>query len=114
MLKAIQVLRRMYELISSDHLLPDQSVNKICNLSHFPDKKIQEEVGLFMVHVSDEIDDPSTLLEIQKFNLAKMNSKQQEGDEVKIEINFVNEPRKSKKQLLKLIRIVQTLCKSKA
>jgi hypothetical protein len=34
------------------------------NLIHFPDRKIQEEIGLFLMLNSEDIDDPSTFLEI--------------------------------------------------
>jgi len=55
--------------------------------------------------LSDEIDDPNSLLELQRFNLAKIESTRAENgvggiDSVKdskIEINFTAEPRKSKK-----------------
>ena len=56
--------------------------------------------------LSEEIDDPNSLLELQRFNLAKIESTRAENgvgggiDSVKdskIEINFTAEPRKSKK-----------------
>jgi len=84
----------MLEIIPGENILDEDCITKIINLIHFPDKKIKEEVGNFMLLLSDEIDDPSSLLEIQKFNQAKI-----ENDNDKVEINFVSEPRKSKKQL---------------
>ena len=42
--------------------------------------------------LSDEIDDANSLLEIQRFNLAKIESRKEDH-----EINFISEPRKSKK-----------------
>jgi len=64
-----------------------------------------------MILLSDQLEDPASLLEIQKFNLSKIENS---TEEVKIEINFTKEPRKSKKQLQKLIAIVEQFCKSKS
>jgi hypothetical protein len=75
-------------------------------LVNFPDKKIKEEVGQFMILMSDEIDDPAGILEIQKFNLHKIEN----DEDKKVEINFYTEPRKSKKQLRKIINVIQKFC----
>jgi len=109
MAKAIFVLRKLYELTSVE--MDPVSVQKVCNLCHFPDRKVRDEVALFLLTISSEFDDPGTLLEVQKFNLSRMNSKLQEGEDIKIEINFVNEPRKSKKQLTKLVKIAKEYCR---
>lgn len=68
-----------------------------------------------MILLSDEIDDPASLLELQKLNLNKIENQGAGGDEPdhRIEINFTAEPRKSKKQLQKLMSIVETYCRSK-
>lgn len=62
----------MVEIIPADEILEEDSITKITNLVNFPDKKIKEEVGQFMILMSDEIDDPAAILEIQKFNLHKI------------------------------------------
>ena len=72
MLKAIQVLQKMLEIMPEEDALDSECFGKIVNLIHFPDRKIQEEIGLFLMINSDQIDDPSTFLEIQKFNLHKI------------------------------------------
>jgi len=59
-----------------------------------------------MIQLSNQLDDPTSLLELQKFNLQKIENNA-EGTETKVEINFITEPRKSKKQLQKLIAIVE-------
>ena len=64
MLKAIIVLEKMLEIIPEENILDNDCIQKIINLAHFPDKKIQEEVGNFMILISDEIDDPSSLLDM--------------------------------------------------
>lgn len=116
MLKAIQVLEKMLEIIPEEGILDQDCISKITNLAHFPDRKIREEVGHFMILLSDEIDDPASLLEVQKFNLNKIENQNAGAEELdhRAEINFTAEPRKSKKQLQKLMNIVETYCKSKA
>ena len=74
----------MLELIPEEDILDQACIDKITNLVNFPDRKIREAVGNFMIVLSDEIDDPSSLLEIQKFNLSKIEKQEDE----KIEINF--------------------------
>jgi hypothetical protein len=54
--------------IIPEQVLDDECIQKITNLIHFPDRKIKEEVGQFLMITSDEIDDPTSILEIQKFN----------------------------------------------
>ena len=101
MLKAIQVLEKMLEIIPEEDILDQDCISKITNLVHFQDRKIKEEVGQFMILLSDQLDDPSQLLEIQKFNLHKIEKQEEDGigaDQLKnVEINFISEPRKSKK-----------------
>ena len=58
MLKAIQVLEKMLEIIPQEDILEKDSISKITNLVHFPDRKIKEEVGQFMILLSDELEDP--------------------------------------------------------
>lgn len=72
MLKALQVVVKMVQIIPEGHLLDEDSLQKITNLVHYPDRRIKEEVGQLLLLISDEFDDPSTLLEVQKFNLAKI------------------------------------------
>jgi len=45
MLKALQVLEKMLEIIPEEDILDQDCISKISNLIHFPDKKIKEEVG---------------------------------------------------------------------
>lgn len=105
----------MLEIMPEEGILDQDCIAKITNLVHFPDQKIKEEVGHFMILLSDEIDDPASLLEVQKFNLNKIENQNAGGEELdqRIEINFTTEPRKSKKQLQKLMSIIETYCKSK-
>ena len=105
----------MLEIIPEEGILDQDCITKITNLVHFPDRKIKEEVGQFMILLSDEIDDPASLLEVQKFNLNKIENHNTGGEEQdqRVEINFTAEPRKSKKQLQKLLNSVETYCKSK-
>ena len=115
MLKAIQVLEKMLEIIPEEDILDQDCINKITNLVHFPDRRIKEEVGHFMILLSDEIDDPASLLELQKLNLNKIENQAVADEEPdhRIDINFTSEPRKSKKQLQKLMTIIETYCRSK-
>ena len=68
-----------------------------------------------MILLSDEIDDPASLLELQKLNLNKIENQAVADEEPdhRIDINFTSEPRKSKKQLQKLMSIIETYCRSK-
>ena len=108
MLKSLQIIQKMLELIPAEDILDKNHTQKICNLVNFPDKKIKEEVGNFIILLSDKIDDVSSLLEIQKFNQAKIEN---QPENEKIQINFVSEPRKSKNQLQKLLEIVEEYIK---
>lgn len=56
---------------------------------------------MLLLTLSEEIDDPEDLLKIQKFNLARLEKLEQEQgvEEAQLDINFVQEPRKSAKQL---------------
>lgn len=92
MVKALLVIHKMLELIPEPDILEPECVVKLTSLVHFPNLKIKEEVGNIMILLSEELDDPTSLLEIQKFNLNKI-----ENSEEQIEINFTQEPRKSKK-----------------
>jgi hypothetical protein len=80
MLKAIQVLQKMLEIVPEENILDQECISRIVNLVKFPDRKIQEEVGNLMILLSDKIDDPSSLLEIQKFNLSKIENGVEAGD----------------------------------
>ena len=64
----------MLELISEPDILDPDCVRKLTNLVHFPDRKIKEEVGNIMILLSDELDDHTSLLDIQKFNLSKIEN----------------------------------------
>ena len=64
MLKAIQVLEKMLEIIPEPNILDEECISKLISLIHFPDRKIKEEIGSLLLLLSDEIDDPSSLLEI--------------------------------------------------
>jgi hypothetical protein len=64
----------MIELISEPDVLDEDSIQKIVNLAHFPNFKIKEEVGNIMIILSEELDDQSSLLEVQKFNLHKIEN----------------------------------------
>jgi hypothetical protein len=52
----------MLEIMPEEDALDKDSLQKISNLVHFPDRKIQEEAGMFLMLNSDSIDDPSALL----------------------------------------------------
>lgn len=79
---------KMLEIIP-ESVLDQENIEKITKLVSFPDKKVREEVGQFLMVISDEIDDPSSIMEIQRFNKSKI-----ENDP---DMNFTLEPRKSKK-----------------
>ena len=57
----------MLEMIP-EAVLDHEGIEKITKLVNFPDKKVREEVGQFLMCISDEVDDPSSILEIQRFN----------------------------------------------
>jgi len=54
----------MLDLIPEKNALDAGDITKITNLVHFPDLRIKEEVGNLMILLTDELDDPSSLLEI--------------------------------------------------
>ena len=64
MLKALQVVVKMVQIIPEDNLLDQDILQKITTLVHYPDRRIKEEVGQLLLLISEEFDDPSTLLEI--------------------------------------------------
>jgi hypothetical protein len=68
------------------------------NLVHFPNQTIKEDVAKLLMIQSDDFDDQNSLLELQKINPAKSNF-----DEFRV--NFNEEPSKSQKQILKLVRL---------
>ena len=57
----------MLEIIPNQ-VLDSENIEKITKLVNFDDKKVKEEVGQFLMAISDEIDDPASIMEIQRFN----------------------------------------------
>lgn len=70
------------------------------NLAHFPSQAVKEDLGRLLLTYSPEFDDQSSLLDLQKINTHKTNY-----DEFKV--NFREEPNKSSKQIIKLVRLFE-------
>lgn len=72
------------------------------NLVHYQHQQVKEETSKILLSVSQEFDDGHrTLLEVQKINPLKVNYEE-------FAVNFNEEPNKSQKQILKLVKIVRS------
>lgn len=86
--------------------LSEQSKKHIASGVHSGDAHVRDEAANFMLGVCSNFDDVSALLEIQK---PQKVQKEQDGQQIQpeeITINFMSEPNKSKKQLQKLVSVV--------
>eukprot|EP00347_Sterkiella_histriomuscorum_P012679 403367644 len=97
-LKALQLIQKMILLIpdiyNKDH------TQMLANLVHFRHQQVKEEVGEILLVLSDEFDESETLLELQKIN-------PQKGVPEGFVLNFNENHGKSRKQLLKLIKVFE-------
>eukprot|EP00347_Sterkiella_histriomuscorum_P011916 403370605 len=97
-IKALQLIQKMIQLIpdiySKDH------TQMLANLVHFRHQQVKEEVGEILLVLSDEFDESETLLELQKIN-------PQKGAPEGFVLNFNENHGKSRKQLLKLIKVFE-------
>jgi hypothetical protein len=67
MLRTIQVIEKLVELIPDDDVLDADCLAKLTNLVHFHDKKIREAVGSLILTLSEEFEDGAqSLLPLQK------------------------------------------------
>ena len=77
-----------------------EHLQMLLNLVHYQNQSVKEEVANLLLIVSDEFDDSNTLLELQKIAAAKNNYEN-------FPVNFIEEPNKSQKQILKLIKMFE-------
>ena len=96
MTKALGLLRKM--LAAKPDCLGTEFLQMLKNLVHYPAQAVKEEVGELILALSAELD--STLLELQKLHPTKDSFDD-------FALNFNEEPLKSQKQLLKLVRVFQ-------
>ncbi|CDW82490.1 UNKNOWN [Stylonychia lemnae] len=97
-LKAIQIIQKAIQIIPD--LYSQDILQSLMNLVHSQNLSIREEVGGLILTLSDEFDDVSTLLELQKVN-------PQKGLPENFTLNYEDEPNKSQKQLIKLIKMFE-------
>lgn len=96
--RALQVIQRLLEL--NPGIYAKHNLQMIFNLVHYPNQAVREDVAKLIMTLSTEFDDQNSLLELQKINPQKNNY-----DE--FSVNFQEEPNKSQKQLLRLVRLFE-------
>lgn len=72
----------------------------ISNLVHYKNQSVREEIGEYLLTISDEFEDDAKLLDLQKIS-------PQKGVPEGFTLNFNEQPGKSRKQLLKLIKVFE-------
>lgn len=103
--RALQVIQRLIEL--SPGVFAKHHLQMLFNLAHFPHQSVKEDVARLLLTHSSDFDDQSSLLDLQKINTHKINY-----DEFKV--NFREEPNKSQKQILKLVRMFEKEVQTKS
>lgn len=103
--RALQVIQRLIEL--NPGVYARHHLQMLFNLAHFPNQAVKEDVARLLLTHSSEFDDQNSLLELQKINAQKVKF-----DEFKV--NFTEEPNKSQKQMLKLVRLFQKEVQTKS
>ena len=96
MTKALGLLRKI--LTAEPDCLSADFLQLLKNLVHYPAQAVKEEAGELILSLSAEFD--AALMELQRLHPTKDNFEE-------FNLNFNDEPQKSQKQLLKLVRVFQ-------
>jgi hypothetical protein len=105
-LKCLQLIQQVIKVLPG--LFNKEQIQTFISLIHFPHHQIKEEIANLLMIVSPSFDDETSLMEVQKFSARKQEEEQD------IIINFNEEPNKSQKQIMKIIKtmsLVQTRSK---
>ncbi len=74
MIRAIHIIQKMNEISKQEEILDKDEIQKITNLAHYPDKKVQDAIGSFLISISEEFEDgEAALLELQKLKIEQSN-----------------------------------------